>query len=217
MACRMCVLVALWSVQHLPPSFAIATAAASTACVVASPLASCCLLHPPYNVNLHPAPSRFIHTTVSSHQAAHSPPSTAGGKRATRDNKKKPKGPSSKIRAGSPQEEAQLVQHVIKQAPGAVLLEEAGQLAELLVMLGHLADARLLQTRLAAWAALHQEVVQQLAAQQEQEQQQGVQQARGPAGGKAAAGGAGVDVAAAAAAGAAVPNWKWDILRPAAK
>jgi hypothetical protein len=30
-------------------------------------------------------------------------------------------------------------------------------------------------------------------------------------------GGTGVDVAAAAAAGAAVPNWKWDILRPAAK
>jgi hypothetical protein len=103
-----------------------------------------------------------------------------------------------------------------------VLLEEAGQLAELLMLLGHLADARLLQQQLSAWAARHQEALARLAAQRaadealrqvqggeqqqqqrQQQQQQRRQQQQGAAG-------------AAAAPAPGMPNWKWDILRPVA-
>ena len=58
--------------------------------------------------------------------------------------------------AGSPQEEASLVEHVGKLAPSPGTLAEAGQLCELLVLLGHFEDARTLQRELARWMALHQ-------------------------------------------------------------
>lgn len=50
-------------------------------------------------------------------------------------------------------EEASLVSHMHGLAPRAALLEEAGQLGELLVLLGHAEDARTLQRAVAAWRA----------------------------------------------------------------
>ena len=55
----------------------------------------------------------------------------------------------ARIRQGSPQEEAALAAHIRALAPGPAALAEAGQLAELLVLLQHEADARLLQAALA--------------------------------------------------------------------
>lgn len=60
------------------------------------------------------------------------------------------------IRAGSPQEEVALVEHLGKLAPTAAQLEEAGQLGELLILLGHFVDARTLQQELGKWLAQHQ-------------------------------------------------------------
>ena len=57
--------------------------------------------------------------------------------------------------SGSPQEEASLVEHVGKLVPGAAALTEAGQLCELLVLLGHFEDARVLQRELAKWLSEH--------------------------------------------------------------
>jgi hypothetical protein len=135
----------------------------------------------------------------------------AGGKRAGKK-QARVKNRSSKIRQGGPQEEAQLGEHLAQLGPSPALLEEAGQLAELLVLLGHLADARLLQRQLSGWAALHQEVLARLAAQRAAAEAQGVgqQQRRQQQGAEAAAA-----AAATAAPVAAGPSWKWDILRPA--
>ena len=58
-------------------------------------------------------------------------------------------------RAGSPQEEASLAQHLLGLCPPGHALEEGCQLAELLVVLGHEGDARMLQAQLAAWVAQH--------------------------------------------------------------
>ncbi|KAL4852847.1 Elongator complex protein 1 [Chlorella vulgaris] len=74
--------------------------------------------------------------------------STVGGKRRPqRRNKNKSQG--SKIRQGGPQEEQQLAEHLLSLAPSATTCGEFGQLAELLVLLGHAPDAALLQQRLA--------------------------------------------------------------------
>lgn len=64
--------------------------------------------------------------------------------------------PLSPDPAGSPQEEASLVEHVAKLAPSPGQLEEAGQLCELLVLLGHFEDAKVLQQEMAKWLAAHQ-------------------------------------------------------------
>ena len=59
----------------------------------------------------------------------------------------------ARIRQGSPQEEAALAVHITALAPSAQVLAEAGQLAELLVLLDHADDARLLQAAISGLAA----------------------------------------------------------------
>ncbi|KXZ43844.1 hypothetical protein GPECTOR_79g123 [Gonium pectorale] len=84
-------------------------------------------------------------------------PSTVGGRRAHKQTKKLQKA-ATRVRQGSPLEEASLVSHCHSLAPRAATLEEAAQLSELLVLLGHDDDARLLQRAVAAWQAAYQEV-----------------------------------------------------------
>lgn len=74
---------------------------------------------------------------------------TVGGRKKDKRKDKGKKGKSSrKIRHGSPEEEAQLALHVLSLSPLPELCAEVGQLTELLVMLGHAADAELLQRKL---------------------------------------------------------------------
>ena len=63
-------------------------------------------------------------------------------------------GQGVKIRQGGPDEEANLAHHLIGLAPSARQCQEAGQLTEVLIMLGHEADARKLQNLLSDVIAL---------------------------------------------------------------
>ena len=54
-------------------------------------------------------------------------------------------GKGTRIRQGSPEEEAALVSHIASLATTPRQCTEAGQLTELLVLLGHEGDARRLQ------------------------------------------------------------------------
>jgi elongator complex protein 1 len=138
------------------------------------------------------------------------------------------KSQSSKIRQGSPQEEEQLAEHVLGLAPHAATCAEVGALAELLVVLGHAADAALLQQRLgslvAAQAAAAADVLAHpppaLALSLPRDAAASLAAAAGPpAAAAAAAALAGLPGAAlqqrVAAAEAAVreAHWKWDLLR----
>lgn len=89
------------------------------------------------------------HTGNTSVASSSSLASTVGGKKKVKT-KKRNKSQGGRIRAGSPQEEEQLAQHVLGLAPSAATCAEVCQLAELLVLLGHQPDAALLQQRLAA-------------------------------------------------------------------
>lgn len=100
------------------------------------------------------------------------------------------KGP--KIRQGSPEEEAALVSHILSMEPSARQCTEVGQLGELLVLLGHEADARKLQAALSVVLKL-----QGAAAEYARSVPPAVQQ----------------DSPDPAAKSAAV-DWKWDIFRP---
>ena len=53
------------------------------------------------------------------------------------------KGP--RIKQGAPDEDAALAQHLLAMQPRLAQLQEIAQLAELLVLLGHEGDARVLQ------------------------------------------------------------------------
>lgn len=89
--------------------------------------------------------------------------STIGGRQAMKQQKKKrgnKQKRGSKIRAGSPEEEAQLAQHIISLAPTTALLTEVGQLTELLCVLGHDDDARVLQQTMGRLTAVHAEAAQ---------------------------------------------------------
>ena len=77
--------------------------------------------------------------------------STVGGRRKGGRPRKAKSG--TKVRAGSPQEERQLAEHLLGLAPTGQACSQAGQLAELLVLLGHERDAAVLQRALAALAA----------------------------------------------------------------
>lgn len=140
------------------------------------------------------------------------------------------KSKSSRIRQGSPQEEEQLALHLLGLAPAAHTCAEVGQLAEVLVVLGHAADAALLQQRLgllverqaAAAADVLAHPPPTLAFTLPRVQRDELVAALGPAGAAAAAGVlAGLPGAElqrrVEAAGVAVreARWKWDILRPA--
>lgn len=81
--------------------------------------------------------------------SASRPPSTVGGRRALKSDRKAAK--RGRIKQGSPAEESALCTHLAGLSPAKHNLEDAGQLAELLCLLGHLQDARLLQQRVAEW------------------------------------------------------------------
>ncbi len=51
----------------------------------------------------------------------------------------------NRIRQGGPGEDKALAAHILELQPRAQLLAEAAQLCELLILLGHEADARVLQ------------------------------------------------------------------------
>lgn len=72
--------------------------------------------------------------------------STVGGRRSGKRQPKK----KNKIRRGSPEEEDQLVRHLLTLLPKANACEECGQLAEFLVYIGHEDDAARLQASLKA-------------------------------------------------------------------
>ncbi|KAL4420046.1 hypothetical protein ABPG77_007485 [Micractinium sp. CCAP 211/92] len=164
-------------------------------------------------------------TTVTSSSVA----STVGGKRRGKA-KSKGKSKTNRIRAGSPQEEEHLSRHVLDLAPSAATCSEVGQLAELLVLLGHQSDAALLQQRLsklvseqaAAAADILAHPPPALALALPQQQVAALQAAAGPAGAAAAAALLaalpGVELqqrVAAAAAAVRESHWKWDVLREA--
>ncbi|EFJ51885.1 hypothetical protein VOLCADRAFT_87528, partial [Volvox carteri f. nagariensis] len=102
-------------------------------------------------------------TTSGTSSASSRAPSTVGGRQAHKQEKKLKKA-GNRIRQGSPMEEASLVSHVHGLAPRAAILEEAGQLGELMVLLGHQEDARTLQRAVAAWQAAYQEARKNMAA-----------------------------------------------------
>ncbi|KAL3149903.1 hypothetical protein ABBQ38_013268 [Trebouxia sp. C0009 RCD-2024] len=126
------------------------------------------------------------------------PASTVGGKKPYKRKQRKDK--KGRIRQGSPEEERALGQHITALAPSPKQLSEAGQLAELLTLLGHEADARVLQQQLSNL------VSEQQAAQQYVTDNppppippHHIQQGQQPDG--------------QAPAGPSI-DWKWDILRP---
>ena len=61
-----------------------------------------------------------------------------------------------RIRQGGPHEEAALVHHLTALAPSSAQCLETAQLAELLVILGHEADARKLQAALSALVSVQE-------------------------------------------------------------
>lgn len=124
--------------------------------------------------------------------------STIGGRPAHKRGGKT-KAEKGRIRQGSAGEEAALVKHVMGLGPQAHALAEAGQLGELLCLLGHWEDAAKLQQRVSGWQAAAAEAAADVAA-----HPQG-------AGGGGSGGGAQRSTPPAAAAPEAL--WKWEVLR----
>lgn len=134
--------------------------------------------------------------------ASTAPASTIGGRPAMRGGgskkKKKPSKPSKRLRAGGDAEEAGLADLITSLAPKPALLTASGELTEMLILLGHEPDARLIQAALADLVSAQAAAADHL-------------KAHPPAAVPgAAAGGA----AAAPAPTATGPRWKWDLLRP---
>jgi elongator complex protein 1 len=145
-------------------------------------------------------------SAASSHAA-----STIGGRKPMRGSKKAAKKglKGKKIKAGTPGEEAGLEAHLLTLTPAKHVLEEAGQLSELLVMLQHTLDATKLQQRVGQWQAAAAEAVALVA--QGQQQQPAASNAAGDHSQQLMA--AAAASAAAATAAAADVRWKWDVLR----
>ena len=147
-------------------------------------------------------------------------PSTLGGRRAQPRGggaggrrQKKAKG-GRKIKQGSPEEERALGEHLAGLGPPDHLLEEAGQITELLCALGHLGDAQKLQRELAAWQAEHAAAVAELAAMAAEDEALDEGGGGGGGGGGGAAQQAqGQQQRAAGVQGAKEVSWKWDVLR----
>ncbi|GAX74696.1 hypothetical protein CEUSTIGMA_g2144.t1 [Chlamydomonas eustigma] len=94
----------------------------------------------------------------SSNSGRTGPASTQGGRRAQHAHKKgKAKG--GKIRQGSPKEEISLVELLSKLHPTSVALQEAGQLGELLILVGSYEDARTLQHYVSKWISTHEDMM----------------------------------------------------------
>ncbi|CAD7702171.1 unnamed protein product [Ostreobium quekettii] len=120
---------------------------------------------------------------------------TVGGRKPQR---RKGKNKGLKIRQGSPEEEATLCAHLINLCPTRQMCEEVGQLTELLILLGHERDARVLQQSLGALVSAQQRAADDIA---QNPPPAGIPGAR--ASSKACVNNTGVgDV-----------RWKWDILR----
>ena len=105
--------------------------------------------------------------------ASTAPPSTTGGRPALRGGngggggakkKKKPSKAARRLRAGGAAEEAGLAELLTSLAPSAATLTSTGELAELLILLGHEDDARLLQAALADLVAAAAAAAEHLAA-----------------------------------------------------
>jgi elongator complex protein 1 len=88
---------------------------------------------------------------------------TVGGRRSSKKNRKG-KSKSSKVRQGSPEEEAQLGRHVLSLAPLTNLCTEVGQLVEVLVTLEHEEDAATLHQSLKSLIDAHTAAVEDLLA-----------------------------------------------------
>ena len=151
-----------------------------------------------YTENTHTGDTLMTGSGSSSGRSA----STLGGRKGGGPKgQKKGKAKGGKIRQGSPQEEASLVEHLTKLGPSLGQLEEGGQLCELIILLGHLDDARTLQLELSRWAAEHAAVVVDLAQHplpphlMESQRQQQLKVAKSKAGRQDE------------------PQWKWSILR----
>eukprot|EP00879_Flechtneria_rotunda_P019782 GHRR01020791.1.p1 GENE.GHRR01020791.1~~GHRR01020791.1.p1 ORF type:complete len:218 (+),score=118.33 GHRR01020791.1:125-778(+) len=111
-------------------------------------------------------------SSIAGSSAFSRPPSTVGGRKPLRHERKvSKKGNTSKIRAGSPGEEAALAAHLASLGPAQHVLEEAGQLAELLVMLQHVDDAAKLQQRVGQWQAVAAAAMEEVAKGQQQQEQ----------------------------------------------
>lgn len=139
--------------------------------------------------------------------------STIGGRKAMKNSKKAAK-KGKKIKAGSPQEEASLEELLLSLGPPQHVLEEAGQLTELLVLLQHTADAARLQQRVGQWqtaAAEARDVV--LKGRAEQQQQKAAEAVPGSSATAATAGISGVNSTSGAVTTTEVVRWKWDVLR----
>jgi hypothetical protein len=133
-----------------------------------------------------------------------------GGKKALKMEKKAAK--RGRIRQGSPAEEGALVSHLQGLGPAVHVLEEAGQLAELVCLQGHLEDAQKLQQAVAEWQQAHLTALQDI---QQNPLPADVAAAAGSgAGGNKQQQGVGTGAAGAGAAAAAADvRWKWEVLR----
>lgn len=80
------------------------------------------------------------------------PPSTLGGRRPQRKKQGRRGARPGRIRAGAPGEAADLAKLLLTLGPRRHELEQAGALAELLVLLGHAEDAAALQRTVGVWA-----------------------------------------------------------------
>ncbi|KAK9808650.1 hypothetical protein WJX72_001296 [[Myrmecia] bisecta] len=86
------------------------------------------------------------HSATSTTTSSARPPSTLGGRKPQKKVRKKDKG--TRIRQGSPEEEQALAAHLQALQPTTRSGTQVGQLTELLVVLGHEQDARILQQQL---------------------------------------------------------------------
>lgn len=155
---------------------------------------------------------RTAATTATGTASSTRAPSTVGGKKALKMEKKAAK--RGRIRQGSPAEEGALVNHLQGLGPAVHVLEEAGQLAELVCLQGHLEDAQKLQQAVAEWQQAHLTALQDI-----QQNPLPADVAAAASTGSGAGGskqqGVGNNAAGAGAAAAAVADvrWKWEVLR----
>lgn len=128
------------------------------------------------------------------------PASTVGGKKPYKRKQKKDKG--GRIRQGSPEEERALGQHIAALAPSPKQLTETSQLTELLTLLGHESDARVLQQQLSLLLTEQQAAQQYISDNPPPEPPSHLQHHQNSQATRTQACPDAVD-------------WKWDILRPA--
>ena len=141
--------------------------------------------------------SAYAASTSASTATTTAQPSTVGGRTPFKMTSRKHKRGKARVRQGTPDEEVALAGVLRGLSPGAARLHAAGQLAEVLVVLGHEEDARTLQLAVGDLVDAAAEACAHVAA-----HPPAVGAGRdAPVGGGAPESGADV-------------HWKWDILRP---